>query len=374
MVILATLCGCVALLCVAAFEFTATSRIAIPETRSIDAAALAMTLQAAAPQETPDAEAGATPIAAATHAINAGSSTPMPATATDAGPSATPTASATPTPRPTPPPPAANLPWPQTLNIVLLGSDRRPGDGSWRTDTIIIVAIDPQSKQVGVIAVPRDMWINVPSYANRVNTLDFVGGPQFVKDALQYTFGIPIHYYMRINFGGFVQAVDAVGGITVDVQCGIFEAGGELGTVNIPSGSTQMDGAMALTFARSRLTTTDYDRMRRQQAVLLAFRKKLLSPDVLPRLPELVSAMSKLTETDIPPQTLLSIARLGAEIDMKNVHGFLLDERVMRGVPNTAGASIIAPDPQTLKNGLDNLWTGEPLTEAIKRPKNWSCN
>lgn len=373
LLVLAALCACVALSCVAAFELTATSRIAIPETKNIDAAALALTFQAAAPQGQPDAQAGATPTASATQVVSAVPATRVPPTATDAGPSPTATNTGTPTPRPTAPPPAADLAWPRTLNIVLLGTDRRPGDSSWRTDTMIIVAINTESKQVGVIAVPRDMWISLPGYANRINTLDFVGGPQFVKDALQYAFGIPIHYYARVNFGGFEQAVDAVGGITVDVQCGIYETGGELGTVDIPSGSTHMDGALALAFARSRLTTTDYDRMRRQQAVLLAFRRKLLSPDMLPRLPELVSAMSKLSETDIPPQTLLSLARLGAEIDLNNVHGFLLDERVMRGVAGAAGASVTAPDPQALKSGLDNLWTGEPLTGAIKRPKNWSC-
>ena len=363
----AALFGCAALVCIVTAEITATSHIAIPETRNIEAGALAMTLQAAAPPPTLDAPPSPAPTAAA----SAAGATAAPASPTAAGPSPSPAATAT--PRPTVPPPAAAVPWPKTLNIVLLGSDRRPGDGSWRTDTMIIVAINTQSKQVGVIAVPRDMWISLPSYANRINTLDFVGGPQFLKDALQYAFGIPIHYYARINFGGFQEAVDAVGGLTVDVQCGIYETGGELGTVNIPSGPNHMDGALALAFVRSRITTTDFDRMRRQQTVLLAFRKKLLSPDVLSRLPDVVSALSKLSETDIPPQTQLSLARLGAEIDLNSVHGLILDERVMRNLPNSAGAAVIAPDPQVLKTGLDSLWSAAPLTEAIKRPATSAC-
>jgi LCP family protein required for cell wall assembly len=238
---------------------------------------------------------------------------------------------------------------------------------------MIIVAIDPETKQVGVISVPRDLWIILPNYANRINTLDFVGGTEFVKQALQYEFGIPIHYYARVNFAGFVRAVDTVGGITVDVQCRIYETGGELGTVDIPAGPVEMDGEKALAFARSRLTTTDYDRMRRQQAVLLALRKKLLNAEMLPRLPDLVGTLSQMTETDIPPQTLLSLARLGAEIDLKNVHGFLLDEKVMRGVATSSGASIMREDSEMVKTGLENLWNGQPLTEAIKRPKNWDC-
>jgi LCP family protein required for cell wall assembly len=255
---------------------------------------------------------------------------------------------------------------------VLLGTDKRPTDGTWRTDTMIIVAIDTEGKQVGVISVPRDMWIILPNYQNRTNTLDFVGGPEFVKQALQYEFGIPIHYYARVNFGGFVKAVDTIGGITVDVQCRIYETGGELGTVDIPSGPVVMNGEAALTFARSRITTSDYDRMRRQQAVLLAFRKKLLTPEMLPRLPELVGTLSQMTQTDIPPQTLVSLARLGAEIDLNHVHGFLLDERVMQAAPGV-GASVTQPNPEVVKSGLDNLFSGQPLTDAIKRPKGWDC-
>jgi LCP family protein required for cell wall assembly len=285
----------------------------------------------------------------------------------------TPTPTPTPTLRPTPRPPAAAIPWPNTLNIVLLGSDKRPGDRVWRTDTMIIVAIAPETKQVGVIPVPRDLWIELPRYANRINTLDFVGGPELVKQGLQWQLGIPIHYYARINFDGFVKAVDTIGGITVDVECRIYETGGELGTVDIPSGPVRMDGQLALTFARSRLTTTDFDRMRRQQAVLLAFRKKLLTPEMLPRLPELVTTLSQMTETDIPLPTLLSLARLGVEIDLRDVRGFLIDERVLRSVAVEGQGAVQQMNDDAVKTGLQNLWNGQPLTEAIKRPKTWAC-
>ena len=191
-------CSAILLVCTAAFAIMATSRIEIPATQTIDANAMSLTLQAAAAQAQQTAESTATP-------------EPPSATPTSAEPPATPaiptpaaTATPTATPWPTPHPPAALLPWPKTLNIVLLGTDRRPGESDWRTDTMIIVAIEPDTKQVGVIAVPRDLWIDLPNYSNRINTLDFVGGPQFLKQALQYEFGIPIHYYARVQFDGFV--------------------------------------------------------------------------------------------------------------------------------------------------------------------------
>ncbi len=357
----AVLCSIGALLCFVAFEAIAPSRIEIPETTVVDEQKLSLTLQASAPtalqDETPPAaEATATP-------------TPTAAAAqpTLSGPTPTPT------PRPTPRPPAAPLPWPKTLNIVLLGSDKQSGDRIWRTDTIIIVAIEPESKKVGVIPVPRDLWVNLPNYANRINTVDIVGGPEFVKQVLQYEFGMPIHYYARVNFDGFVQAVDAVGGITVDVECRLYETGFYMGTVDIPSGPVKMDGQTALAFVRSRMTTSDFDRMRRQQAVLLAFRRKLLSPEMLPRLPELVATLSKMAETDMPLQTLLSLARLGAQIDLKDVRGFMLDERVVRGMTTESGAAVQRVDDDLVKSGLENIWNGQPLTEAIKRPKTWVC-
>lgn len=336
----------------------------------MDEGSLSLTLQAVAPQDSQADEGGA---AASLDGASAQPTATAPLNAIQANePVATPTVTPTPTPRPTPHPPASPLPWPKTLNIVLLGSDQR-GSARGRTDTMIIVAIEPETKKVGVVAVPRDLWINLPGYANRINTLDMVGGPEFVKQALRREFGLPIHYYARLNFDGFVKAVDAIGGITVDVECRLYETGGELGTVDIPAGSVQIDGQTALAFARSRKTTSDFDRMRRQQAVLLAFRKKLLSPEMLPRLPELVTALSKMVETDIPLQTLLSLARLGVEIDLKDVRGFMLDERVVHGI-NENGAAVQQADEERVKSGLENLMTsGQPLTEAIKRPKTWAC-
>jgi LCP family protein required for cell wall assembly len=355
------------LMCLIFFELTTPRRITIPDTQTVNEQALMLTLQASAPQLPPsDATSPATNLATS-------EPTPTPTriniTLTPIAPTATPT----PTTRPTPRPPAADIPWPQTLNIVLLGSDKRPTDRTWRTDTMIIVAIAPDTKQVGVIPVPRDLWIELPRYANRINTLDYVGGPELVKQGLQWQLGIPIHYYARMNFAGFVKTVDTLGGITVDVECGIHETGGELGTVDIPSGPVPMNGQLALTFARSRLTTTDFDRMRRQQAVLLAFRKKLLTPEMLPRLPELVTTLSQMTETDIPLPTLLSLARLGVELDLKDVRGFLIDERVLRGVTVEGQGSVQQMNDEAVKTGLQNLWNGQPLTEAIKRPKTWAC-
>ncbi len=379
-----------ALLCYVLFSIAA-YQLDIPETEAIDehalgAALAALPAPALSAEEDDDAPVAPAVVATAptptyTPVLKGGipppADTPTPTpTATRPRPTNTPRPTATPSPTRAPLP-AGSLPslakpeqlanWPQTLNIVLLGSDRRGTSGVGRTDTIIIVAIDPEGKRAAVVTIPRDLWIELPNYANRINTLDVVGGTKLLKQVLQVKLGIPIHYYARIDFGGFVKAVDALGGITVDVECRVAEAG----WIDIPAGPVKMDGTMALAFSRTRHTTSDFDRMRRQQAVLLAIRKKLLSPDVLPRLPEVVKQLVAMTDTDIPPQTILALTKLGAEIDLKNVRGFLIDESKVRSWRTSSGAQVLLPDQAKIQAGVQNIWTGQPLTDAIKRPR--SC-
>ena len=160
-------------------------------------------------------------------------------------------AAATPTqvaPAATPVPAVALPPLPNTINIILLGSDHRNQDTDWRTDTMIVVMVDPRTKQAGVISIPRDLWVNIPGRPpNRINTLDEFGGPPLVKQVVGSVLGVPIDYYVRVDFSGFEKAIDTIGGITVDVDCTLRES-----NIVFPAGKTQMDGPTALTFSRLR--------------------------------------------------------------------------------------------------------------------------
>src|SRR5512143_1467222 len=176
------------------------------------------------------------------------------------------------TPAPTATPAGTPLPpLPGTLNIVLLGSDHRPGSTDWRTDTIIVVMIDPNAGQVGVVNVARDVLVSIPGRSpNRVNTLDEFGGPPMVKQVLGSLLGITIDYYVRINFDGMVKAIDVIGPINVDVDCALEERypdstkPGGVRVLKVAPPRARMDGQMALDYSRSRLSTGIFDRMRRQ--------------------------------------------------------------------------------------------------------------
>ncbi len=122
---------------------------------------------------------------------------------------------------------------PQTFNVILLGSDRNEtGKGTWRTDVMALVALEPESHTAGVLAIPRDLYVNIPNHdPDRINTVDFLGhytkypgdGQALLNDTLHENFGFGFDRYIRIDFNGFAQIIDELGGIDVDVDCPLEE-------------------------------------------------------------------------------------------------------------------------------------------------------
>ena len=182
----------------------------------------------------------------------------------------------------------------ERVNILLLGIDQRDNKvdkGPWRTDTMILVSIDPATRSASMLSIPRDLWVTIPGYGeNRINTAHATGdirkypggGVALAKKTVWYTFGVPVHYYVRINFVGFEKMIDAIGGITIDVESAIHDDSypdQNYGTmvVDIPAGVQHMDGKTALQYARVRHGRNDFDRMKRQQQVILAARDACVS-------------------------------------------------------------------------------------------------
>jgi len=182
-----------------------------------------------------------------------------------------------------PPPPA---------NILLLGLDARPGEGyATRTDAIMLLGVQPRRLRVSALSIPRDLFINVPGYGSqRVNTVNVLGeleqpgnGGEFVGTGIANSFGVAQPHYVRLNFDAFVQLVDAVGGVRVNVPRLIVDNSyptGDYGTrsVRFEPGVQHLDGEMALAYARTRHTDDDYGRAERQQQVVRALMRKLANP------------------------------------------------------------------------------------------------
>ncbi len=183
---------------------------------------------------------------------------------------------------------------PEQTNILILGGDARPGTNQEdiaRTDSIIILSIDPDGKQVSMLSIPRGMYVESPNYglimANTVVRNAEVAvpgtGEEEIVTTLEDTFDIEIDHTVRISFEGFVELVDAVGGIEIDVPKRIVDhqyPTHDGGTIDITfePGEQTMDGERALQYARTRHQDDDYGRAARQQQVMEALMKKLANP------------------------------------------------------------------------------------------------
>ncbi len=279
--------------------------------------------------------------------------TPIPAT-----PSATPLPQP---PSPTPLPVATN-----DLNVLLLGSDRRITDGDtsepWRTDTLIVVAVRPKQRLVAMLSIPRDLWVDIPGYGpNRINVADYIGereggpggGPALVGATLEQNLGISINAYARVHFEGLERIIDTLGGVTITSDLAIDEwmddaTGQRLVHVEVVTGTQRMDGVTALGYARSRSETSDLDRTRRQQQVLLAMRDAALRPEVLPRLPGLLTALSDTVDTDLRPGQVLSLAGLAVLLKPGAYRTRVFDETMVSDWITPEGAMVLLPDREQI--------------------------
>lgn len=262
---------------------------------------------------------------------------------------------AVPTPTPTAPF-AATIPG-NYLNIVLLGSDRRPNSGAWRTDSMIIVSVDQQNKIVRLLSIPRDLWVYIPAHGyNRINTADLWGelaktggGPERVKQTIYQNLGIPIHYYVRVDFQGFIKIVDTVGGLDIDVEC-------PLPDISLTAGIHHFDGKHALRYARSRKSSNDFDRGRRQRKVLMALWEQALTLDVVPRLPELWVTMADSFKTDLPLEQVINLAYLGTQIKRQHIRSRAIDASMTQGWVTPEGASVLLPREDRIRAMLNSFY------------------
>jgi LCP family protein required for cell wall assembly len=279
--------------------------------------------------------------------------TPVPEVVRPAAPAVPATPQGTATPRP-----ALVLQIPDGyINIVLLGSDKRPNSGAWRTDSMIIVSVDPEANLVRLLSIPRDLWVYIPGHGyNRVNTADLWGeldrkggGPERVKRTIHHNLGIPIHYYVRVDFAGFIKIIDAVGGIDVDVEC-------PLPDIKLSAGMHHMSGQDALRYARSRKSTNDFDRGRRQRKVLMALWDQSLTLDIIPRLPELWQAMANTFQTDMMLDQVINMAYLGAQLKPQRILSKAIGPAQVQSWVTPEGAAVLLPRQEELRTMLQNFY------------------
>ena len=222
---------------------------------------------------------------------------------------------------------------------------------------MIVVSVDPQANLVRLLSIPRDLWVFIPGHGyNRVNTADLWGeldrqgsGPERVKQTIHHNLGIPIHYYVRIDFAGFISIIDAVGGIDVDVEC-------PLPDISLTAGMHHMNGQDALRYARSRKSTNDFDRARRQRKVLMALWDQALTLDIIPRIPDLWRAMSNTFQTDMTLDQVINMAYLGVQLKPQRILSRAIGPAQVQSWVTPEGAAVLLPRQEELRAMLQNFY------------------
>ncbi|HET7034748.1 MAG TPA: LCP family protein [Thermomicrobiaceae bacterium] len=230
----------------------------------------------------------------------------------------------------------------ERINILLLGADsnaaRRDEGEPPLSDTIIVMTIDPATKTVGMLSIPRDLYVNIPGVGmDKINAaysngeLSNITGPGLVQATIEQNFGITIHYFVEIDLEGFQKLVDTLGGVTLDVTAPLKDdeyPGQSYNYTRIlyHTGFQHMDGATALSYVRSRHDDSDFGRGARQQAFLKAFREQAVSLDLITKAPQLISNLGDTVRTDLSPTDVLKLAQLATSIPNGNIHSYnLLD-------------------------------------------------
>jgi polyisoprenyl-teichoic acid--peptidoglycan teichoic acid transferase len=265
----------------------------------------------------------------------------------------------------------------ERINILFLGYGGPGHDGPYLTDSIMLLSIRPGTREAIMISVPRDLWVKIQAlpgngfmmgklnsayaigtdhnnYPNiRSEWKTSTGGGDLAAATVSQVTGQPIDYWVGVNFKAFRDVVNALGGVRVDVPTTLddpyFPAGESTGMmrVHFDAGWQQLDGERALEYARSRETTSDFDRSRRQQLVMLAVRQRVFSLNAIPRMLSLLGALQDNVRTNLRPGDMQQLADLAGKIKVEDIRRVAIDtSNLLRSGTSSNGQYILEPlDP-----------------------------
>jgi LCP family protein required for cell wall assembly len=267
----------------------------------------------------------------------------------------------------------------RTENFLVLGADVPPGSDMMRTDSIMLVSIDYDTRQVGVLSIPGDLWVGVPGWgADRIQSAyslgDYTkyrgGGRALAKVVVEKTLGVPIQHVVLIKIDGLARLVDALGGVTVRLDCPLYEQAPDptnrdrLVNWTLSAGKVELNGADAHKFATCHHLTSDFERARRQQLLIWAIGKRAESSEFLPKIPELWGALRGTFSTDLGVLDVIRLVRFGVSLKQQKVTGAAMDQDVIKLYKTSSGASVsVIKDQASLNKRLDEMFAGKPLSD-----------
>ena len=237
---------------------------------------------------------------------------------------------------------------------MVLGSDFRPQSG-FRTDTIILVAVDSRSGDVSLVSFPRDLWISIPGHGEgRINTAMQLGGFSLLSQTMQTNFGVFPTQYAMIDMEGFLSVIDALGGITVETDTYTADSCATSldpdGWCEVGPGAISMNSELALWYVRARYNSSDFDRMRRTQEVIRGVVDKAASPAGLLKTPRLLEIYESEVESNVTPNEALSLMRWAISKDSSsNIRRFAIGPNEVTSWTTPGGAAVLLPNSSAIQ-------------------------
>lgn len=257
------------------------------------------------------------------------------------------------------------------INILVMGIDSRSKDANSRSDTMILVSIDRNTKKIAMVWIPRDTRVEVGfNRYDKINSINYLKGPEAACDAVGKLLNTKVNYYAVVNFAGFVNIIDLLGGVHIDVETDMrhYDPDPKL-SINLSKGPQILSGEDALRYVRYRGgPTADIGRTQRQQKFIKALADEILAPKNIIKLPKLIPEVFENVKTNIPTKDTLFIVNLAKEFETGSII-----TQTLPGYPFTdprTGASYWEADKEIAKRIIEDLFAGKTY-EVAQDPPNW---
>ncbi|MFN8484635.1 MAG: LCP family protein [Anaerolineae bacterium] len=258
-----------------------------------------------------------------------------------------------------------DLPGDDVTNILILGSDRRYKTDPGRTDVILLATIDKVHENIHLLSIPRDLWVYIPGVGyNRVNTAYLFGqlyklpggGIGTLKATLMHNLGLRVDRFVVADFNGFKKVVDDFGGVDVDVPCGLYDRN----WVNLSAGRHHLDGEMALRYARTRYSTSDFSRAARQQQVLRALWEQTPRSELILKIPQLWATYKDSVDTDLNLGELLTLGQFLGRLHSEDIKTRVLTYPYLSPFTTSEGAAVLQLDQAGYRRMIADFYKGTP--------------
>ncbi len=282
------------------------------------------------------------------------------------------------TPRPTNIP-AASLPTPEPwdgvsrVNVLIMGLDYRDWEAgdTPRTDTMILLTLDPLNNKAGIVSIPRDLWVSIPGFDyGKINTAYYLGevynlpggGAALAAQTVEEFLGVPVHYYAQIDFQAFVDFIDNIKGVKIHFdEPMVLDRRGKWNTVTVGPGTITLPGEYALAYARTRKSEGgDFDRASRQQILIMAIRDRILDFNMMPQLvansPKIYEDLAAGINTNMSLNEAIKLAWSAMEVEREDISQVIISNEYVAFGKSPDGLDILKPIPDKIRLLRDEVF------------------